>query len=297
MSRNLRLGLVQMSCSEDPAANLEKAVALIREAARRGAQLVCLQELFRTLYFCQEEDVACFDLAEPIPGPTCRVLGAVAREAGITLVASLFEKRAAGVYHNTAVVLDREGRIAGTYRKMHIPDDPHYYEKFYFVPGDLGFRAHRTPIGKIGVLICWDQWFPEAARLTTLAGAEILLYPTAIGWLEGQDAATNQAQWDAWETVQRSHAVSNGVFVAAVNRVGREKSLTFWGRSFVADPFGRILARGAGDREEVLVVDCDLDLVEKTRREWCFLRDRRVDSYSGLQRIFLDDDSAERERQ
>lgn len=275
------VGLVQMACSPDPDQNLERAVLFIRDAARQGARVICLQELFRSLYFCQQERSVEFDLAETIPGPTSRKLADLAAELQIVLVASLFEKRAPGLYHNTAVVFDC-GRTAGLYRKMHIPDDPGYYEKFYFTPGDLGFRAHQTGGGRLGVLVCWDQWFPEAARLTALQGAEILFYPTAIGWADGQDEATNQAQVEAWELSQRAHAVANGVFVAAVNRVGREQNLTFWGGSFVADPFGRVLARASREREEVLVVDCDLSLVEKTRRDWPFLRDRRIDAYGGL---------------
>jgi N-carbamoylputrescine amidase len=288
MNSVVSLGLVQMSCGPDPEVNFGRAVGHLREAASRGADIVCLQELFRSRYFCQEEDVACFDLAESIPGPSTRLLGEAARELGVVVVASLFEKRAAGIYHNTAVVLDRTGKLVGRYRKMHIPDDPHYYEKFYFTPGDLGFVSHRTDRGNLGVLVCWDQWFPEAARLTALRGAQILLYPTAIGWLEGQSDETNAAQHSAWEVSQRGHAVANGVFVAAVNRVGREEHLTFWGRSFVSDPFGRVLARASTDREEILIVPCDLGLVEKTRREWCFLRDRRIDAYEGLSLRFID---------
>ncbi|GAB4234609.1 MAG: carbon-nitrogen hydrolase [Acidobacteriota bacterium] len=292
MARPIQLGLIQMSCEANPERNLEKAVNKIRQAAAEGAQLICLQELFRSLYFCQDEDVGRFDLAEPIPGPSTRTLAELARELGIVIVASLFERRGAGLYHNTAVLLEKTGEIAGIYRKMHIPDDPHYYEKFYFTPGDLGFRAFRTSVGNVGVLVCWDQWFPEAARLTALAGAEILLYPTAIGWLGGQSEETNRAQWEAWETVQRGHAIANGVFLAAVNRVGPEENLTFWGRSFVADPFGRILARAPGDEEAVLVVECDLERVERIRREWCFLRDRRVDAYDGLTKLWLDPEEA-----
>ncbi len=284
------VGLVQMACTREPGRNLEKAVVSVHEAARRGARLVCLQELFRSVYFCQQERSSEFDLAEPIPGPTSRQLAELSGDLRIVLVASLFERRAPGLYHNTAVVFD-SGRTVGLYRKMHIPDDPGYYEKFYFTPGDLGFRAHRTGCGRIGVLVCWDQWFPEAARLTALQGAEILLYPTAIGWADGQDDATNRAQVEAWELSQRAHAVANGIFVAAVNRVGREQNLTFWGGSFVADPFGRVLARASCDRDEVLVVDCDLSLVEKTRRDWPFLRDRRIDAYSGLLERWSDEEN------
>jgi N-carbamoylputrescine amidase len=283
------LGLVQMRCDEKPAENLERAVERIRGAARDGAELVCLQELFRSRYFCQREDVVRFRLAEPIPGPTVTKLARVAREAKVALVASLFEKRADGVYHNTAVVLDENGRIAGKYRKMHIPDDPLYYEKFYFTPGDLGFPSFATRRAKIGTLVCWDQWFPEGARLAALAGAEILFYPTAIGWLDGETAETNEAQRDAWETAQRGHAIANGVFVAAVNRVGREENLTFWGNSFVADPFGRVLARAAADREETLIVPCDLGRIDEVRTHWPFLRDRRIDAYAPITRRLIDE--------
>jgi N-carbamoylputrescine amidase len=271
-----------MSCSADPTENFEKAVRKTREAAGQGAKVVCLEELFRTPYFCQREDVSCFDLAEPIPGPSVEALTQLARELGVVIIASLFEKRTAGIYHNTAVVIDPEQGLAGKYRKMHIPDDPGFYEKFYFTPGDLGFQSHRTNAGDLGVLICWDQWFPEAARLTALAGAEILFYPTAIGWIDGETEQMNAAQHAAWETEQRGHAVANGVFVAAVNRVGREGGLWFWGQSFVSDPFGRVLARASATEEETLVVACDLGLVEQTRRNWPFLRDRRVDAYGGL---------------
>ncbi len=288
MENGIRLGLIQMKCAEDPAENFERAVGKIRSAAAQGAQVVCLQELFRSRYFCQKEDVRLFDLAESIPGPSSRRLAELAAELGIVVIASLFERRAAGIYHNTAVILDSDGSLCGIYRKMHIPDDPLYYEKFYFTPGDLGFRSHATRRGDLGVLVCWDQWFPEAARLTALNGAQVLFYPTAIGWLEGEDEAVNEAQRSAWETVQRGHAVANGVFVAAVNRVGREGQLTFWGGSFVADPFGRILSRGSFEDEENLIVDCDLDLIEETRRNWPFLRDRRIEAYQGLGKRFLD---------
>lgn len=288
MSKTVTLGLIQMSCSSDPEANLEKALERIREAASRGAQIVCLQELFRSQYPCQTEDPSHFDLAEPIPGPSTERLGALARELGVIVVASLFEKRAEGLYHNTAVVLNRHGEVQGKYRKMHIPDDPLYYEKFYFTPGDLGFQSHATEFAKLGVLVCWDQWFPEAARATALSGAQILFYPTAIGWLEGETPETNQAQHSAWEVIQRSHAVANGVFVAAVNRVGKEGSLRFWGQSFVCDPFGRVLDRASQDAEEILVVPCDLSLIEQTRRNWPFLRDRRIEAYQSLAFRFLD---------
>ena len=285
----VRVGLVQMSCTADPLHNLQKAVGKIREAARQGAEIVCLQELFRTLYFCQREDVNFFNLAEPIPGPTSDALGAISKELNIVIIASLFERRASGLYHNTVAVLDPVAGLAGRYRKMHIPDDPLYYEKFYFTPGDLGFQSHATSRGNLGVLICWDQWFPEAARLTALAGADILLYPTAIGWIEGEaEDELKVAQSEAWVTIQRSHAVANGVFVAAVNRVGREGKLEFWGQSFMCDPFGRVIAKASADQEEILVVPCDLSLIEQTRQNWPFLRDRRVDAYGGLGVRFLD---------
>ena len=285
----VQVGLVQMSCTADPLHNLQKAVGKIREAAKQGAEIVCLQELFRTLYFCQREDVKFFNLAEPIPGPTSDALGAISKELNIVIIASLFERRASGLYHNTVAVLDPVAGLAGRYRKMHIPDDPLYYEKFYFTPGDLGFQSHATSRGNLGVLICWDQWFPEAARLTALAGANILLYPTAIGWIEGEaEDELKVAQSEAWVTIQRSHAVANGVFVAAVNRVGREGRLEFWGQSFMCDPFGRVIAKASADQEEILVVPCDLSLIEQTRQNWPFLRDRRVDAYGGLGVRFLD---------
>jgi N-carbamoylputrescine amidase len=282
------VGLVQMRCSEDPAENLARAVEGIREAARQGAQTVCTQELFRSRYFCQSEDPARFALAEPIPGPSTEVLAKLAAELGVTIVASLFERRAEGLYHNTAVVLDADGSLAGRYRKMHIPDDPLYYEKFYFTPGDLGFQAFETRRARVGTLVCWDQWFPEAARLTALAGAQILFYPTAIGWQFDESAEEDAAQHDAWETIQRAHAIANGVFVVVVNRVGREDGIRFWGHSFVADPFGRVLVRAPSDQEAVLVVECDLALVERVRQHWPFLRDRRIDAYPDLVRRFRD---------
>jgi N-carbamoylputrescine amidase len=288
-SSTVTLGLVQMRCGDSPDANLGSAIERIRQAARDGASIVCLQELFRSQYFCQKEDVALFKLAETIPGPTTRALAKIARDKRIVIVASLFEKRAEGVYHNTAVVLDVDGRVAGKYRKMHIPDDPLYYEKFYFTPGDLGFKSFETRKANVGTLVCWDQWFPEGARLTALAGAQILFYPTAIGWLDGESKAVNESQRDAWETSQRAHAIANGVFVAAVNRVGREGNLTFWGNSFVADPFGRVLARASTDREENLIVPCDLSRIDEVRTNWPFLRDRRIDSYAGINRRLLDE--------
>ena len=288
MAEQVRVGLVQMRCSAQPERNVERTLALIREAAESGCQVVCLQELFRSLYFCQEEDESRFDLAETIPGPTTEVLGSLAKELELVIIASIFEKRAAGIYHNTAVILDQDGALTGKYRKMHIPDDPHYYEKFYFTPGDLGFQSHSTSRGHFGVLVCWDQWFPEAARLTTLAGAQVLFYPTAIGWIPGQSEQTNLAQHSAWEMIQRSHALANGVFVAAVNRVGQEDNLQFWGQSFVCDPFGRVITRASASDEEILIADLDLADVEEIRREWCFLRDRRVDAYGGLTSLYLD---------
>ncbi|MDQ1728282.1 MAG: N-carbamoylputrescine amidase [Pyrinomonadaceae bacterium] len=278
----MKVGLVQMSCDLEPAANLKKALARIGEAAKKGAQIVCLQELFRSQYFCQTEDIELFKLAEEIPGPTTATLSKAARQHKVVVIASLFEKRAAGVYHNTAVIIDASGKLIGKYRKMHIPDDPLYYEKFYFTPGDLGFQTHDTAYAKVGALVCWDQWFPEAARLTALSGSEFIFYPTAIGWLPGEEEEMNQAQHSAWETMQRAHAIANGVYVVVVNRVGREGKLNFWGQSFVADPFGRIIAKASADKEEVLVVACDLDKIEKTRQNWPFLRDRRIDAYDKL---------------
>ncbi|MFQ3669823.1 MAG: carbon-nitrogen hydrolase [Verrucomicrobiia bacterium] len=288
-SPTVRLGLVQMSCSAAPADNLAKAVDRIRDAAARGAQIVCLQELFRSLYFCQSEDVDTFDLAEPIPGPSTETLASVAQDCGIVIVASLFERRAPGLYHNTAAVLDADGSLLGIYRKMHIPDDPAFYEKFYFTPGDLGFKTFTTRFGKIGVLVCWDQWYPEAARLTALSGAQILFYPTAIGWAQAEtDPAIRQAQYNAWQTIQRAHAIANGVFVASVNRVGPEGSLNFWGGSFVSDPFGELLHLAPHDREETFLVDCPLAEVDRTRRHWPFLRDRRIDAYGPITSRYLD---------
>jgi len=298
---NFRVGLVQMSCGPDPDANLEKAAERVREAARQGADVVCLPELFRAQYFCQREDIALFDLAEPIPGPGTERLGAVAREEKVVVVASLFERRAAGLYHNTAAILENDGTIAGLYRKMHIPDDPLYYEKFYFTPGDLGFRAFDTTAGKIGTLVCWDQWYPEGARITALKGANVLFYPTAIGWHPHEKEEFGTAQYEAWQTIQRSHAIANGVYVAAVNRVGMEHGdvrgnrvagpgLEFWGGSFLADPFGRVIAKAAHDKEEILIGEIDLAKMEDTRRNWPFLRDRRIDAYAPIVQRFLDGD-------
>jgi N-carbamoylputrescine amidase len=287
-SNTVKVGLIQMSCDERPVSNFKKAVSRIGEAAKQGAQIVCLQELFRSQYFCQTEDIALFKLAEQIPGPSTDALSRVARDKKVVIVASLFEKRTAGIYHNTAVVINADGKIAGKYRKMHIPDDPLYYEKFYFTPGDLGFQTHETTFGKVGALVCWDQWFPEAARLTALSGAQFLFYPTAIGWLPDEKEEMNQAQHSAWETIQRAHAIANGLYVVVANRVGKEGKLTFWGQSFVADPFGRVIAKASADKEEVLVVDCNLDKIEETRQNWPFLRDRRIDFYMPLTARFLE---------
>ncbi len=292
MPEKFTVGLMQMSCSPDPRENLAKAEAKIREAAGRGAQIICLQELFRSQYFCREENAERFELAEPIPGPSSETLSKLARGLGVVLIGSLFERRASGVYHNTAVVLDADGSLAGKYRKMHIPDDPLYYEKFYFTPGDLGFPNFNTKFGRIGVLVCWDQWYPEGARLASLGGANILFYPTAIGWHPSEKREHGAAQLDAWRTIQRSHAIANGVFVAAVNRVGYEgppeRGLEFWGHSFVADPFGQILAEASDNKEEIVVVECDPHRVEDVRRNWPFLRDRRVDAYSPILQRWLE---------
>jgi N-carbamoylputrescine amidase len=286
-----RVGLVQMSCSTSPDENLDKAVGKIREAAARGAQIVCLQELFRSQYFCREENAALFDLAETIPGPSTQAIGKAAKETGVSVVASLFEKRAAGLYHNTAAIVGADGELKGIYRKMHIPDDPLYFEKFYFTPGDTGFLNFDTPAGRIGVLVCWDQWYPEGARLTSLQGAQILFYPTAIGWHPREKAEYGDAQRDAWITIQRSHAIANGVYVAAVNRVGfegpPEAGLEFWGSSFVADPFGQLVAQASVDQEEILVVECDPARIEEVRRNWPFFRDRRIDAYGAITNRWL----------
>lgn len=294
-----RVGLVQMSCGPDPDANLEKAAERVRDAARLGAAVVCLPELFQAQYFCQREDIKLFDLAETIPGPTTEKLGAVAREEKVVVIASLFERRAPGLYHNTAAILEKDGRIAGMYRKMHIPDDPLYYEKFYFTPGDLGFRAFDTSAGKIGTLVCWDQWYPEGARITALQGANVLFYPTAIGWHPSEKDEFGTAQYEAWQVIQRAHAIANGVYVAAVNRVGVEHGdvrgnrvagpgLEFWGGSFLADPFGRVIAKASHDREEILIGEIDLRQMEDTRRNWPFLRDRRIDAYGDLTKRLVD---------
>ncbi|CAN5865429.1 carbon-nitrogen hydrolase [soil metagenome] len=286
----VNLGLIQTHATEDKTDNLRRHVALIREAAKRGANIVCLQELFLTPYFCKREDTALFDLAEPVPGDTTRELGELAKELGIVIIASLFERRAAGIYHNTAAILDADGTYLGKYRKMHIPEDPGFNEKFYFTPGDLGYRNWDTKFGRIGVLICWDQWYPEAARLAALGGAEILFYPTAIGWLKSEKAELGKAQHCAWETVQRGHAVANGCYVAAVNRVGIEEESEFWGQSFVANPYGEIVAKSTVDQEEILIVPCEMKAVEDFRRIWPFFRDRRIDSYGEITKRFIDDE-------
>jgi N-carbamoylputrescine amidase len=287
-----RIGLIQMQCSPEPGENLAKVEARIREAAGRGAQIICLQELFRSQYFCREEDARLFDLAEPIPGPSTERLGKVAKQENVVIVASLFERRAPGVYHNTAAMIGNDGEILGLYRKMHIPDDPLYFEKFYFTPGDLGFRNFDTKFGRIATLVCWDQWYPEAARVASLGGAQILFYPTAIGWHPAEKAQYGAAQHDAWKTIQRAHAIANGVYVAAVNRVGFEgppdQGLEFFGSSFVADPFGQVVAEASHDKEEILVVECDPARTEDVRRNWPFLRDRRIDAYSPILNRFID---------
>jgi N-carbamoylputrescine amidase len=288
-----------MSCTPDPEENLHRAMDRVREAASRGAQVICLPELFQTQYFCQREDAALFDLAEPIPGPTTEKLSALAKQLRIVLIASLFERRTAGVYHNTAVILDADGTQRGMYRKMHIPDDPLYYEKYYFTPGDLGFKAFDTNAGRLGTLVCWDQWYPEGARLTALQGAHVLFYPTAIGWHPAEKAEFGVAQHDAWRTIQRAHAIANGVYVGVVNRVGFETGnirgnqasgagLEFWGGSFICDPFGRVIAEASHDKEEILLGEVDLKALEDTRRNWPFLRDRRIDSYAPITNRVID---------
>ena len=288
----VHVGLVQMTCTASKEENLRKAIEKTREAAAKGAQIVCLQELFTSLYFCDEENYDNFSLAETIPGPSTDSLGALAKELGVVIIASLFEKRAQGLYHNTTAVLDADGTYLGKYRKMHIPDDPAYYEKFYFTPGDLGYKIFKTKFATLGVLICWDQWYPEAARITALMGAEILFYPTAIGWATSQDEATNTEQYNAWQTIQRSHSVANGVHVVSVNRVGFEQdgAMKFWGGSFVSNPFGSILYQGSHDQEEVHVQAIDLKKTDEYRTHWPFLRDRRIDSYLPITQRFIDED-------
>jgi N-carbamoylputrescine amidase len=287
----IKVGIVQMSCVQDKETNLQKAIGKIREAAQQGAQIVCLQELFTSLYFCDTENYNHFQLAEAIPGPTTEILQTIAREKRIVIVASLFEKRAPGIYHNTTAVIDADGEYLGKYRKMHIPDDPAFYEKFYFTPGDLGYKVFTTAYAKIGILICWDQWYPEAARITSLMGAEILFYPTAIGWSTAQDQPTNEEQFNAWQTIQRSHAVANGVHVVSVNRVGFEQdgAMKFWGGSFVSNPFGKILYQASHDHEEVTVQELDTDKTDNYRTHWPFMRDRRIDSYQPITKRFIDE--------
>jgi N-carbamoylputrescine amidase len=283
----VKVGLVQMACGEDAEANMKTAEQGIRQAAGQGAQIICLQELFQTPYFCQVENHDNFELAEEIPGPSTQAMSQLASELGVVLILPLFEKRSTGIYHNTAVVLDADGSTAGRYRKMHIPEDPGFYEKFYFTPGNTGFQTISTRFGKIGVLICWDQWFPEAARLTALSGAQILFYPTAIGY-QAFDKSVAEKQVQAWQTIQKAHSIANGVFTVVVNRVGQEDQINFWGRSFVSDPFGEVLVEASAKEPEVLVVDCDLGLIEETRQGWPFLRDRRVDAYQNLTHLFID---------
>ena len=289
---NVQVGLVQMSCEKNPATNLSKAIQKIKEAAANGAQIVCLQELFTSLYFCDVEAYENFLLAETIPGPTTDALSAVAKDCNVVIIASLFEKRAEGLYHNTTAVIDADGSYLGKYRKMHIPDDPAYYEKFYFTPGDLGYKVFKTQFATIGVLICWDQWYPEAARITALMGAQILFYPTAIGWATSQDEATNKEQFNAWQTIQKSHAVANGVHVVSVNRVGLEQegAMQFWGGSFVANPFGTVLYQASHEAEEVHVQKLDLSSTNTYRTHWPFLRDRRIDSYAPITKRYIDQD-------
>jgi len=289
----VRLGLLQAQCSPDPAANLKKNLEMTERAARQGAQIICTQELFRSQYFCQEENHDHFKLAEPIPGPSTAAFQKIAKKHRVVIIASLFEKRASGVYHNTAAVIDADGKLLGIYRKMHIPDDPLYYEKFYFTPGDLGFKAWQTKFGKIGVLVCWDQWYPEGARLTAMQGAEILFYPTAIGWHPKEKAEYGSKQHGAWELIQRSHAVANGCYVAVPNRVGVEKpaggdGIEFWGQSFVAGTSGEILAKASHNKDEILIVPVDVKKVDVTRTHWPFLRDRRIDAYADLTKRFID---------
>ena len=292
MREIVKLGLLQSACSANPAANVKKTLALAERAAKKGAQIICTQELFRSQYFCQTEDHKNFALAEKIPGPTTDAFCKLAKKHKVVIIASLFEKRASGVYHNTAAIIDADGLLKGIYRKMHIPDDPLYYEKFYFTPGDLGFRTWQTKYGKIGVLVCWDQWYPEAARLTALQGAQILFYPTAIGWHPGEKKQYGETQHSAWETIQRGHAIANGCYVAVPNRIGREvisgEGIEFWGQSFVAGTSGQILAKASADKEEILIVPVDLNTVDLTRTHWPFLRDRRIDAYGDLTKRLVD---------
>lgn len=291
MDKRVKVGIVQMSCTTHKQDNLNKAIEKIKEAAAQGAQIVCLQELFISLYFCDVEDYDNFSLAESIPGPSTEALSVIAKENGIVIIASLFEKRAEGLYHNTTAVLDADGAYLGKYRKMHIPDDPAYYEKFYFTPGDLGYKVFDTKFAKIGILICWDQWYPEAARITSLMGAEILFYPTAIGWATTQDNDTNIEQYNAWQTIQRSHAVANGIYVVSVNRVGfeQEGAMKFWGGSFISNPFGSIIYQASHENEEVHIEELDLSKSDKYRTHWPFLRDRRIDSYQPITKRYIDE--------
>ncbi len=288
----INIGIVQMSCVRDKAVNIQKAIGKIHEAIAKGARIICLQELFTSLYFCDVEDYDNFLLAESIPGPTTESLQQIARENQVVLIASLFEKRAQGLYHNTTAVIDADGTYMGKYRKMHIPDDPSFYEKFYFTPGDLGYRVFKTAYANIGILICWDQWYPEAARITSLMGAEILFYPTAIGWSTAQDQPTNEEQYNAWQTIQRSHAVANGVHVVSVNRVGLEQNgaMKFWGGSFISNPFGRVLYQAGHDQEEVAVQEVDTSKTDSYRTHWPFMRDRRIDSYQPITKRYIDED-------
>ncbi|HCN83706.1 MAG TPA: acyltransferase [Sphingobacteriaceae bacterium] len=288
MDQHVKVGLVQMSCTADKAENLTKATLKVREAAEKGAQIICLQELFTSLYFCDTEDYDNFSLAESIPGPSTDTLSILAKELNVVIIASLFEKRAQGIYHNTTAVLDVDGSYMGKYRKMHIPDDPGFSEKFYFTPGDLGYKVFKTKFATIGVLICWDQWYPEAARITSLMGAEILFYPTAIGWAHTQNEETNTEQYNAWQTIQRSHAIANGVHVVSVNRVGNEAGVKFWGGSFVANPFGSLLYKASHDNEEVIVQEIDLKKTDSYRTHWPFMRDRRIDSYEPITERYID---------
>ncbi|HEY6952636.1 MAG TPA: carbon-nitrogen hydrolase [Bacteroidota bacterium] len=292
-SKNIPIGLIQMACSSDAEENLDKALGLIAKAAKGGAKIICLPELFRSQYFCQREDASLFDLAEPIPGPTTKAIARTAKKFRVAVITPVFEKRGAGIYHNSAAVIDADGSVVGLYRKMHIPDDPGYYEKYYFTPGDLGFQAFDTRYGRIAPLICWDQWYPEGARLSSLLGASVLFYPTAIGWHPHEKDQHGAAQRDAWKTVQRGHAIANGVYVAAVNRIGLEKpsreaaGIEFWGSSFIADPQGVIIAEASGDKEEVLIANIDFAHLEDIRRNWPFLRDRRIDAYGGITGRYL----------
>ena len=291
MEQNVKIGLVQMSCTANKQENLQKAIAKVRETAAKGAQIICLQELFTSLYFCDVESYDNFALAESIPGSSSDELSVIAKELNVVIIASLFEKRTHGIYHNTTAVLDADGAYLGKYRKMHIPDDPGFYEKFYFTPGDLGYKVFKTKFATIGVLICWDQWYPEAARITSLMGAEVLFYPTAIGWAETQDEGTNTEQYNAWQTIQRSHAIANGVHVVSVNRVGNEAGVNFWGGSFVANPFGTIMYQASHQEEENIVQEINLSKTDSYRTHWPFLRDRRIDSYQPITKRYLDEES------